>query len=278
MSKLCLKIFVIFTSLACSAEGTYSSRRTAEKSSEPRAEYGIVASEVSEIKSVEPVPDFEIPDGMKFYGYSKEEVLNLCQSGERKITSHKILVPETNGCKFNSENSLEKKESFFQAVVKQKASINLPASAVICEVVFHSSGDQIQYKDDFAVTFQDVLLFSSFDMNHLFQEFKGLFLFDWNQLKGKRRAESDDSYCIGACRYPERNKKGRFSAFFDVTSSPDLAFALVTSSFIQSKLGKPIKGDIGIYVTGDRDDDDCSHTEAVVTVDIEHVELVSNPE
>ena len=127
----------------------------------PRAEYGIVASEVSEIKSVEPVPDFEIPDGMKFYGYSKEEVLNLCQSGERKITSHKILVPETNGCKFNSENSLEKKESFFQAVVKQKASINLPASAVICEVVFHSSGDQIQYKDDFELHFRTFFYFQA---------------------------------------------------------------------------------------------------------------------
>lgn len=267
----------MFTCLACSAESTYSSRRTVETSSEPRAEYGIVASEVSEIKAVAPVPDFDIPDGMKFYGYSKEEVLNLCQSGERKVTSHKILVPETNGCKFNSENSLGKKESFFQAVVKQKASINLPASAVVCEVVLNSSGNQIQYKDDFAVTFQDVLLFSSFDRNYLFQEYKGLYLFDWNQLKGQPRDASDDSYCIGACRYPEKNKKGRFSAFFDVTSSPDLAFALVTSSFLQSRLGKPLKGDIGIYVLGDKDDDDCSHTEAVVTVDIEHVELVSNP-
>jgi hypothetical protein len=279
MIKYILNIAIILLSVSCGATSVPKSKRIVSSSQvsyddllPAEASYGIVAAIDDEIRDVKAPPEINLPPGMKFYGHTKEEILEVCQNGVKKTQTQKILVPKTTACEYNKGVNLGKKEGHFQAMLKQKAEIELPAASAVCEVSLRTEDNSIKYNDHFAVTFQDVLLFSSFNMVDKFINYKGLYLFDWNRIKGQE-VEDYSSYCIGVCRYPVADRVGSLRADFKVSESPEVAFALVTSAFMQSQLGKPIKGDIGIHVTGDKDDNDCSHNDVVVTVDVSYVEL-----
>ncbi len=272
MTRFIVKIFILTSLVACGGAGSFKTMRPPFIELESAADqlpqdvnYNIVASidrnssnDYGILKSVD-----SARENINKFG---SDVVSLCQNGVKKTKTQKILVPKTASCEYGKGANLEKKESSFQAMIKQKAKVELPTSAAICEVSLRTDDNLIKYNDHFAVTYSDILLFSSFNMAEELDGFSGIYLFNWNNIRGKEIVEHS-SYCIGVCRYPVANRLGSLKADFNVLDTPGIARFLVTPS------GDSFKGEIGIYVTGDKDDDDCSHNDVVVTVDVRYIDL-----
>ena len=165
----------------------------------------------------------------------------------------------TRTCQWNSQDNLDRRNSYLQARESQYANIELPEGAEICDLSFEFPEQDFQHDDVFFLGLDNVILASN-GRFALSQNESGDLYFDWNEVRGEKfpnnyNNRSDQDYCLGAdtgkgyCSWPLTEKKGKINLKFD-------------SDIIQkiSQANKTRKHQFSMAIGGDNDSSDCKHT------------------
>lgn len=204
-------------------------------------------------------------------------ITEACELATPETTTLVVSFPEREpGCDWGEDGNLEPAQGALTARAEDVQGLDLPADVAICDVGFDFQGvdpeveQHIRYDDHFLLTFDDVVLASSYEpMVERLAEDGHLRSYDWEALAGYEFEIQDfDTYCLGgdeglsACTVPPAETEGVITLDFGKRIVNELAEVAHAQG----------RYDFGFVTVGDNDPDvDCSHTEFSFTVDVDYV-------
>lgn len=205
---------------------------------------------------------------------SISDVLTLCSTGVKtKRTVQVVFEENTNSCAWGSDGNLAAKDGIVRARREQFFNLDMPDNALICDIGISSANQQISFDDELLLTFNDIVLLSSYDYTDRFASYQNAenvtsFLYDWPSLIGGFNPgpnSPDKEYCLGSgqpgayCTIPKTQSVGAFGLALSQRESALLGYS--------AKLNKA--AEVGLIVTGDNDSGtDCKHSRLAIDVEI----------
>lgn len=197
------------------------------------------------------------------------DINDLCSTTPRQTKVHEVVFPARNeGCFWGQEGNLDPFDGIVHARSEEIVSLNLNEAETLCSIRLESPAQEIIFDDELFLTFNDAILLSSYNYNAHFSLRDGLYIYSWEAMIGGFNPgpySSSESYCVGdgnsvasICEIPVTDTIGRF--FIDVVNEEAEKLSLLSK---QQK-----RADIGLIVTGDDDEKDCSHSEIRVSIEL----------
>lgn len=168
-------------------------------------------------------------------------------------------------------------DAIFTARIEQWGALEIPEGGVICDLGFDfdavdpSLQQDIEYDDNFLLTFNDVVLATSY--GPIIEEFEledGLPIYEWSRMQGEDLSFTDiPTWCLGeeegdsTCTIPPPETTGTIALSFAGELVDRLSLRAVEERSYQ----------FGFITTGDNDDTDCIHEEFSFTVTAPVVQL-----
>lgn len=174
---------------------------------------------------------------------SPQEVIDACAKYPMQKDVQAIVFPAaTAQCQWGVNGNLPFPDidDVITARVEQNASLEFPTKAVICGIDFDFPTDPknrtIRYDDEILLTFNGVVLASSYDYSYLFAKSgSDLSLYDFSKLAGQHYVQSDGKhpYCLGGdCVVPMTQTTGVWGlSIADALTAQLSADAIKKSSF-----------------------------------------------
>jgi hypothetical protein len=175
-----------------------------------------------------------------------------------------VFEASNSGCEWAGDGNLPAEDERWSARREQTQTLDLPESAIICDLEFNFEGldggeaQDMEYDDNFLFLFNGVVLATSYGPLIDWLDHDGdLPIWDWGKVVG-RDLEFDDipTWCLGDetedsnCTIPEPETEGTLQLAFAGDLIDQLAFkALETEAYTFTMVG-----------TGDNDDTDCSYS------------------
>lgn len=194
-----------------------------------------------------------------------EKLKATCGSGVKKTLKQSIHFPEVQKCSWGTNGNLGRKDTYVQAIEGQKATIELPINAQLCELGIGSVATTIQYDDFMLLTLNNQVLLTSNKELLVGMQDDAAYAWDFSKIRGKQIDFDAAPYCLGdasLCKIPVTDVKGAFQFSIDPNSLGKLA----ANSVDKKKL------DFALYATGDNDDRDCWHTAFTLDFTLNYVE------
>lgn len=190
-----------------------------------------------------------------------------CSNAVKKTLKQSIHFAEIQHCSWNSNGNLGRLDLHVQAIEGQKATIELPANAQLCELGIGSVATTIQYDDFMLLTLNNQVLLASNKelLVGLQEEQTQAFAWDFAKVRGKAIDFDAAPYCLGdtsLCKIPVTDVRGAFQFNID----PDSLGKLASNSVDKKNL------EFALYATGDNDDRDCWHTAFTLDFTLNYVE------
>lgn len=198
----------------------------------------------------------------------------LCATLPRKSRVVPVSFAESQGkCPWSVGNNLPAKDGIVRARREESHSLETNEKEAICSIKVNSTQQQIKFDDELILTFNDVVLLSSYDYSKRYPQEDGMPVYRWDGLKNAFNpgpATPFTPFCIGspndpkpACTVPKTETTGLFK--LDVPA--DISAKLSTKALAEKR------ATIGLVVTGDDDSADCNHSEIKLDIELEYVEL-----
>ncbi|MDP2313402.1 MAG: hypothetical protein Q8P41_10885 [Pseudomonadota bacterium] len=204
-------------------------------------------------------------------------IREACDAGTPETMTLDASFPERPpGCAWGEDGNLEAQQAVITARAEDIVTLDMPPGVALCDVGFDFQGEDhedeqiVRYDDVLVLTFDDVVLASSYARLVEGLESEGLFrLYDWDDLVGEPFQFDDASaYCLGAdaglssCRIPPQETAGTLALDFGADVVSDLA----EYAYAQGRY------EFALLTLGDNDAEvDCSHSEFRFTVDVAYV-------
>ncbi len=190
-----------------------------------------------------------------------------CATGAKKTIKQSVFFAEVQHCTWSANGNLGKLDGHVQAIEGQRATIELPANAQLCELGIGSVATTIQYDDFMLLTLNNqVLLTSNKDLLVGLKEDQiQAFTWDFSKVRGKAINFNAAPYCLGdssLCNIPVTDVRGAFQFSIDPASLGKLA----NNSTNKTNLN------FALYATGDNDDKDCWHTAFTLDFTLDYVQ------
>lgn len=201
---------------------------------------------------------------------SKEEVINLCSDGSKKMVTNTLVFERRQDCSWEMNGNLETRNNYLQARETQTRSVPVKNGDLVCNVSVSSATETFHYDDTLFFTLNDYILMSSND--NVVPDFEtdgNLLLWKWQSIAGKNRSfNKANSYCFGAddsCSVPGHDQEGKLEFSLDDERFSELAV----------KLAKKNQLDFSVTATGDNDAGDCYHSHLELDVQMEVVKATN---
>jgi hypothetical protein len=147
--------------------------------------------------------------------------------------------------------------------IEHVRAMELPAGAIICGLEFNVPQTGMYYDDVLLLTFNDAILIAAMNVDSVFPNQGGLFMYDWSYLS--MQPFEYGLYCLGgtgSCSLPESQNQG--------TMSLDLPQPIVHLLSQDALTNHAF--DFKVIVTGDDNlDVDCAYSAFTLEVDVEYV-------
>jgi hypothetical protein len=212
---------------------------------------------------------------------SVTDVLASCATGNRSTRTVQVIFEEsTSTCSYGTDGNRTRRDGVVRARAEKYVSIEIPNSELVCGISLSSQTQQIKFDDEIFLTFNDIILLSSYNYNNRFQSYANsedadAFLFDWPRLIGGFNpgpASPVNEYCLGQgqpgafCTIPQTQSTGAFQLQLSDRESALLGYSANVNS--QAK--------VGFVITGDDDSSDCKHSRISLDVEITTVPAQGN--
>ncbi len=196
---------------------------------------------------------------------SPEDIAVVCD--EETPEEHFLSVQfeaSSSGCPWGMEGNLPPENGQWSARLEQTQTLNLPESAIICDLEFDFQGldggqaQDMEYDDNFLFLFNGVVLATSYATLIDWFELDGdLPIWDWDAVVGNELDFGEiPTWCLGeeqgdsTCTIPEPETEGAMQLAFGGDLVDQLSYnALENQSYDFTMVG-----------TGDNDDTDCSYS------------------
>ena len=161
-----------------------------------------------------------LPD-RETYDVEPPTLEDLCKTPVEKTVS--IKIPNRKNCPFGESDSdnLSAKNGFLRARVESDNIIPITDGHVLCEIqsIESKPGQTIRYDDHLMLTFNDMVILSSFAKLDLLDKKDDLYQYAWLKLRGTDGLDLRDDfdstpYCIEAeesCLIPPHDREGAFN-------------------------------------------------------------------
>lgn len=129
-------------------------------------------------------------------------VVRCSTNSPRVHVTKNISFPNVTGCSFGMNGNLPAiRNHHANAREEVYQSLNLPTGAEVCNIAFKFNADKLVYDDEFYFTFNNIILAASAgpSVSQFLPTRGGLYLWDWNSLKGQKAVlpgGSGSRYCI----------------------------------------------------------------------------------
>ena len=201
--------------------------------------------------------------------------LELCaKASEFREETKQINFPARQDCSFGMNGNGPRVNTSIQAYESQTENVDIVDGGVLCGFELKSLNSGIRYDDFMYMTLNDRVIISSEQV--LVDKLRkdsddGLKVWDFQNIQFTSFDELDGQHwCLGDsdCRIPSTDRDGAFNVQFDFVEisaaldkieveddSDDLrrAASFASGSILESM-------ELGVHITGDNDDGDCSHT------------------
>ncbi|MBC7659333.1 MAG: hypothetical protein H7249_06455 [Chitinophagaceae bacterium] len=196
-----------------------------------------------------------------------EKLKAACTTGTKKTMKQSVRFAETQKCNWNVDGNLGRLDAHLQAIQGQKASIELPANAQLCELGIGSVATTIQYDDFMILTMNNQVLLSSNKelLLGMTEDQDAAYVWDFTKARGRAVNFDAPSYCLGngsICNIPVTDTQGSFQFSID----PSVLGKMAANNASSTKL------DFALYATGDNDDRDCWHTAFTLDFTLNYVQ------
>ena len=196
-----------------------------------------------------------------------EKLKLACNSGTKKTLKQSVHFPENQKCNWGINGNLGRRDLYVQAIEGQKATIELPINAQLCDLGIGSAATTIQYDDFMILTLNNqVLLSSNKDLLIGLDESQDqAYVWDFSKPRGKTINFDAASYCLGnssLCNIPITDVQGSFQFSIDPTVLGKLASNSVNKKNLE----------FALYATGDDNDRDCWHTAFTLDFTLNYVD------
>ncbi len=197
-----------------------------------------------------------------------ENLKLACSSGTKKQIKQSIRFGEVQKCNWNVNGNLGRLDMHVQAMEGQKAAIELPVNARLCDLGIGSAATTIQYDDFMVLTLNNqVLLTSNKELLVNVEQNNDMpYVWDFSRVRGQAIDWDATSYCLGNdasfCKIPLTDVQGSFQ--FSI--APDSLGKLANNSVDKKRL------EFALFSTGDNDDRDCWHTAFTLDFTLNYVE------
>jgi len=190
-----------------------------------------------------------------------------CDSGLKKQIKQSVRFGEVQKCTWGANGNLNPLDLHVQAIEGQKATIDLPANAKLCELGIGSAATTIQYDDFMLITLNNQVLLASNKelLADLQPDQVQAYAWDFSRVRGKAINWDAAPYCLGdssTCNIPVTDVQGSFAFNID----PESLGKLAANSVNKTRL------DFALYATGDNDTRDCWHTAFTLDFTLNYVE------
>lgn len=203
---------------------------------------------------------------------TEETVATMCQSAQRKTKTITLSFNEKPaGCAWNQDGNLDPIDGIIRARHEEMISLNLEETETICDLAIKSDAQSISFDDSLLLTFNDVVLMSSYDYTPEFASQDGLFTYSWPHLVNAYNPgpfDDNTTYCLGSgegdgahCEVPETQSLGTFALTLPKDRSHQLSALAKTQN----------KAELALIVTGDDNSDDCQRSALNLQVEISYV-------
>lgn len=202
------------------------------------------------------------------------EPAELCSSAAVQTRTVSLVFEERrSSCPWSMGDNLSARDSSVRSRIEDVRSLGLESGSTLCGLSISSKVQDIQFDDEMILTFNDRILMASYDYTYLFNQSDGHFQYSWSQLTGAFNPGPSTPwkpYCLGgitdgtesSCKVPKTQTVGSF----------ELKVPLEDSFKLSAVAKEQGKAQIGLIVTGDNDDGDCSHSEISLEVEMRYVE------
>ena len=202
------------------------------------------------------------------------DVATLCATSPRKTRVVPISFAATNNrqCPWKEGSNLPAKDGIVRARTEESISLQTSEKETICGIKVNSSQQTITFDDEMTLTFNDVVLMSSYDYSSRYTLVDGMPLYSWEALKNAFNpgpATPFNPFCISSqndpapvCTVPKTQIPGLFK----------LNVPAEISAKLSEKALAEKKAIIGLIVTGDDDAADCNHSEIKLDIELEYVD------
>jgi len=212
---------------------------------------------------------------------TEEDIAEACEEHEPlSVTLEVLFEAQTEACPWGEGDNLPEMENgVFTARVEQTEALEMPASAVICDMTFDFAGlvpGEIQvmvYDDHFFFTFNGIVLAASYGPSvEAMAADEDLRFYDWGDVAGVNYHEvaDFDPYCLGEaggeadCDIPDTEVEGPISLSY----GEDIVNRLSLSAIEDERY------DFAFVATGDDNPDtDCMHEAFGFTVEVPYLRL-----
>lgn len=205
------------------------------------------------------------------------DVLARCDGANVSTRTVQVIFEEqTETCAWGVQGNRSTRDGVVRARAEKFVDLPLNQNELICSVGLSSTTQQITFDDELFLTFNGIVLLSSYDYNDRFPSYENnenvtSYLFDWDRLIGGFNPGPNSpaqEYCLGS---------GEPGAFCSIPKTQSVgSFALALSDRDSALLGYSAKKNqeakVGLVVTGDNDSStDCKHSRMVIDVTISSV-------
>ncbi len=207
-----------------------------------------------------------------------EDVVDHCATAAAQTQTFRLVFEEKDeSCAWKKNGNKSKKDGKVRARAEEYFNIALGEGDLLCDLSVSSPVQNLRFDDELFVTFNDLILLSSYNYNSHFDvvdpESEDLtHIYSWENLIGgfnPGKTSYDSTYCLGegeegsSCQVPNSQTTGAFSLMLSEEKGAMLGLSALEHG----------SADIGLIVTGDNDNSDCQHTEIVLDVSLTTVQL-----
>jgi hypothetical protein len=119
-----------------------------------------------------------------------DDVLDACTAGTKVTRTVKVEFAENTGtCAFGSAGNSSRLDGKVRARLEKYVNIALPENDLICDVRISSASQSLKFDDEIFLTFNDIILLSSYNYNNRFSVVSGAaetpaYQYSWQKLIG----------------------------------------------------------------------------------------------
>ncbi|MEL6342381.1 MAG: hypothetical protein AAFV53_04565 [Myxococcota bacterium] len=190
-----------------------------------------------------------------------------CQTGDRVVLSEVIRFPARENCLWSVEGNLGPRDGHNQARFTETELLDLPAYSDLCSLSIVSQTSDLVFDDHFTLTLGDWVLVGGggYPIESLEAQ-SGMFLFDWEAVKGQPIIWDGQYHCLGGpesvCVIPGHDQRAPLELAFTEEAMQPLAETLDGESGLA----------ISLHTFGDNDDGDCAHSDIQLLIEVEMIQ------
>ncbi|MGE0762418.1 MAG: hypothetical protein AB7N80_03970 [Bdellovibrionales bacterium] len=204
------------------------------------------------------------------------DIEKTCQNTTRQSKVVSVNFPKPNmTCEWGVDGNLNERNDYFQARIEQSLEVDIPENTLICNMVFSFNRQQFLYDDHFLMTFNNMVMASSYDYSEFLLQNNGLQTYDWSRIAGQKwdsNSPKEGIFCASVegpngtpinsvCDWPVTDTDGTI----------EMAFPKEIFYAIMARDSKRLKHEFKFVSVGDNDDKDCEHSNLQFDVMVEYV-------